>query len=67
MNDIVMCTAYGCSIAEKCYRHTRGDPDDINQCSCNFEYTCHEDMDTKYEYFIPINVPERKVNEIIRK
>lgn len=42
LEDITMCTANGCPMADKCYRHSKGDLDDIYQNYYNFEYTCNE-------------------------
>ena len=42
MDDITMCTANGCPMADRCYRHTQGDTDNPNQSWVNFEYTCNE-------------------------
>ena len=41
-NTLLMCTSKNCPYKRTCCRQTRSDPDDINEASFNFEYTCNE-------------------------
>lgn len=54
MADITMCIAIDCPEANKCYRKQKGIANPYYQSYYNFEYECHEEMETKYEYFIPL-------------
>jgi len=52
-NDIkIMCTARNCFYINKCYRHTRGDPDDIEQCYTDLSLNgCI--LDSGFDMYIP--------------
>ena len=52
MDNITLCTANGCPMADECAKKTRGDPDNINQSYANLEYFCH--CDNGFPDFIPI-------------
>lgn len=54
MEDKLMCTARNCPYSNKCYRHTRGEPDDVMQCFTNLEYTCC--LESGFDLFVPIEI-----------
>lgn len=58
MCDLTLCTATNCTYANKCYRHTQGDPDNPYQSWANLEFTCHEYEG--FSSFIPIHNSDKK-------
>jgi hypothetical protein len=52
MDDITLCTAIGCPMANKCARKTEGDSDNLNQSYANLEYGCNEN--NGFSDFIPL-------------
>jgi len=54
--DIIMCTAIGCDYANKCYRHTKGNDDDINQSYANLEYGCNSN--SGFSDYIPLHTEQ---------
>lgn len=53
-NDITMCSARNCPEANKCYRHTNGNTDDINQSRADLSYNCNSSIESSFDSFIPI-------------
>lgn len=53
---LMICTSKNCPYRKTCCHQTRSDPDDIDEVSYNFEYTCNSSsgfpdyiLDTRYE------------------
>ena len=52
MFDITMCIARECPYAKTCYRHSKGNPDEIYQSYADLSYHCDEV--NGFDYFIPL-------------
>jgi hypothetical protein len=50
-NPEIMCTANNCPESKRCYRHTKGNPDSIEQCSCDLSIQGCDPING-YDYYI---------------